>query len=57
MKVIDPCVMFDEEGGPQADNGGCGAFVRELGLVTISEGTQPADKDYTPDPRILPVCL
>lgn len=54
--VMKPCGVFDENGAIK-DRWGCNAFTRELGLVEIPEGTEPKDKDYTPDPRIIPVCI
>ncbi len=53
---MKPCGIFDENGAVQ-DRWDCNAFTRDLGLVVIRENTEAKDKDYTPSPRILPVCI
>ena len=54
--VMAPCCVFDENGA-LTSVWGCNGFIRDLGLVEIPVGTEGKDKDNTPDPRILPVCI
>lgn len=54
--VMKPCGLFDENGAIQ-DRWGCNAFTREMGLVVIPEDTEARDKDHTPNPIRLPICI